>query len=292
MKLSNVYISLFLLAVAYIFMGHSAGRADSQNWGNTGAPGDQMLSNGTPRTCISCHGGSSISVDLDINILNKDGSELVDNEYIPGQAYDMSVIINGTAGATPEEYGFQMVALMDADEEEVNTWANPGSNVNIATASNTGRTYVEQNNSSINNTFTMEWTAPAAGSGDITFYSCGNGVNGNNSTSGDGAACTTLSLGEKITNSTFATLATIPFDVELQPNPTSDWLNVNIDSPVQENFTLNILSLNGQVLQTQEWSLTTAQNLTSLDVQDYATGMYFLQITNEKYNSTTKWIKQ
>ena len=292
MKLSNVYICLFLLAVAYIFMGHSAGRADSQNWGNTGAPGDQTLSNGNPRTCVSCHGGANITVGLDISIQNMDGSALANNEYVPGESYNMSVTVNPTAGATPVEYGFQMVALTDSNEEEVNTWANPSANVSIATASNTGRTYVEQTGPSADKTFTMQWTAPAEGSGDITFYSCGNGVNGNNSTSGDGAACTTLSLGERIMNSTSASLLATPFNVALEPNPASEVLNVNIDSPIQENFTLNVLNLNGQVLQSAEWSIATAQNRTVLNVQGYAPGMYILQITNDKYNSISKWVKQ
>ena len=124
MKFKNFYILLSILLVAYIFMGHSAGRADSQNWGNTGAPGDQSLANGQPRTCISCHGGNAFTIDMDINLEDLAGNPVVDNEYIPGETYNMSVTINSTGANTPARYGFQILALTDVDEEEVNTWAN------------------------------------------------------------------------------------------------------------------------------------------------------------------------
>jgi len=270
-------------------MGHSAGRADSQNWGNTGAPGDQTLSNGEPRTCISCHGGGGIGVDLQINILNQDGSALANNEYTPGTTYDMEVTIAPTSGPTPSAYGFQMVALTDADEQEVNTWANPSSNVEIAFASNTGRTYVEQTNSSSTNVFSMEWTAPASGNGNVTFYSCGNGVNDNNGTSGDGAACSTLTLSEASTSSVVA-INSSALQIELSPNPATDNLTVNINTDVQEDFMLNVRSMNGQLMQSRSWTTSSADNI-NLDISNFPSGMYFVQLTNQSYSTTTKWVK-
>lgn len=288
MKLNNIYIFIVILFAGYVFMGHSAGRADSQNWGNTGAPGDETLSNGQPRTCISCHGGSSIGVDLGIEIRNQDGSVLENNEYIPGTTYDMSVTLATTAGS-PVEYGFQMVALTDSDEQEVNTWANTSSNTEIAFASNTGRTYVEQSVPSSSNTFTMEWTAPAAGSGGVTFYSCGNGVNNNNTTSGDGADCSTLSLAEAQTNS-LVNLNTDAIQLELSPNPAVDYLQVAINTQLQDNFELNILNMSGQKIHTQTWIANTA-DMVDISIIDFPAGIYFVQLTNASYSNAVKWVK-
>lgn len=290
MKFKNFYFLLSILFIAYIFMGHSAGRADSQNWGNTGAPGDQNLANGEPRTCISCHGGTSFTVDLDISLEDQGGNPIV-NEYIPGETYNMAVTINSTGANTPARYGFQILALTDDDEQEVNTWANPSTNAKIALAANTGRTYVEHNNPSTANTFTMEWTAPESGNGSITFYSCGNGVNGNGSTSGDGAACTTVTFQEAETNAASA-LALAPFSVDISPNPATNLINVNIDSPIQEDFTMNILNVNGQLMQSQVWSLNKTDNRNEIQINDLPAGMYFLQMVNDKYNRTVRWIKQ
>lgn len=290
MKFKNFYILLSILFAAYIFMGHSAGRADSQNWGNTGAPGDQTLANGQPRTCISCHGGNSFDIDLDISLQDQAGNQLANNEYIPGETYNMSVSINSTGSNTPARYGFQILALTDSDDQEVNTWANASGNAKIATAANTGRTYVEHNNPSTDNTFNMEWTAPEVGSGSITLYSCGNGVNGNGSTTGDASVCTTLTLQERILNSANS-LAIAPFAVDISPNPAIDYINVNIDSPIQEEFTMNILNVNGQLMQSQIWALNKSDNKAEIQINDLPAGMYFLQMVNEKYNRTVRWVK-
>jgi hypothetical protein len=291
MKFKNLYTLLSILFLAYIFMAHSGGRADSQNWGSTGAPGDETLANGTSRTCITCHGGNSFNIDMDINLATLGGSLIADNEYIPGETYNMSVTINSTGSSTPSRYGFQIVALTDSNDEEVNTWANTSSNAKIAFASNTGRTYVEHNNPSADNTFTMEWTAPEVGSGSITLYSCGNGVNGNGGTSGDAAVCTTLTLQEASTSSANS-LAPAPFSVDVNPNPAADFINIYIDSPIQEDFTMNILNVNGQLMQSQEWSLNQSDNRNEIQVSELPAGMYFLQMINEKYNRTVRWVKQ
>ncbi len=290
MKFKNFYFLLSILFFAYVFMGHSAGRADSQNWGNTGAPGDQNLANGEPRTCISCHGGTSFTVDLDISLEDQGGNVIVD-QYIPGETYNMSVTINSTGANTPSRYGFQILALTDDNEQEASTWANPSANSKIALAANTGRTYVEHNNPSTDNTFTMEWTAPESGNGSITFYSCGNGVNGNGSTSGDGAACTTVTFQEAETNAA-RSLALAPFSVDISPNPARDLLNINIDSPIQEEFTMNILNVNGQLMQSQIWALNNSDNRNEIQINNLPAGMYFLQMINEKYNRTVRWVKQ
>lgn len=285
--MKNIYIIISLLFVGIFFMGHSGGRADTQNWGNTGAPGDETLANGQSRTCITCHGGNTIAVDLDIDIQNTDGTPLANNEYIPGTTYNMSVTISATTG-NPVEYGFQMLAL-DVDEQEVNTWANPSSNVEIAFASNTGRTYVEQTVPSSSNVFTMEWTAPESGRGDVTFYSCGNGVNNNNSSSGDGATCSTLTLLEAESNSTL-NLNSTALQLELTPNPATDLIQVAINTELRDDFQLNILDMNGRVVYNQAWISTTSDKV-DIDVNELPTGMYFLQLTNNTHSTTTKWVK-
>jgi len=289
MKFRNIYILLALLSLGYIFVSNSSGRADSTNWGNTGAPGDQTLNDGSPRTCISCHGGNSIGVDLGIDIQNQDGSPLEDNIYTPGTTYNMSVTISATSGS-PSGYGFQMLALTDADEQEVNTWSNPSANTEIAFANNTGRTYVEHTNTSASNTFTMDWTAPESGKGSVTFYSCGNGVNGNFSTIGDGAACSTLTLTEAETNSVF-NLNSDALQLELSPNPAIDQLQVNIDTQLSDDFLLNVLNVNGQVIRSQAWPSTTGDSQVQLDVSQMTPGMYFIQLTNASYSTNSKWIK-
>ncbi len=63
-------------------------------------------------------------------------------------------------------------------------------NYKIATIPN-GRTYAEHDNVSTPNIFNVVWTAPAAGTGNVT-YAAGNAVDKNGLNSGDGSSVTTL----------------------------------------------------------------------------------------------------
>jgi len=149
MKFRFIYTFASLLFMAFLFTSSSGGRANAANWGNTGAPGDQTLTGGTPRTCISCHGSSTsaIEVDLLIDILDSDNNSIVDIGYIPGATYTVQVDIN-TINGSPVGFGFQILALnapLNENGNEVSDWEAISSNVRVADASNTGRTYAEHN---------------------------------------------------------------------------------------------------------------------------------------------------
>ena len=104
-----------LCFLGFIFSSNEFGRAAFANWGNTGAPGDQELANGDPRTCVSCHNTGAIQVTLDIFLRDTMGNEVLE-EYIPGQTYEVEVMINNPSPPVPLGYGFQIVALDDATE--------------------------------------------------------------------------------------------------------------------------------------------------------------------------------
>ena len=163
---------IFVLCCAFVWMSSSEGRATDKDEGSTGAPGESS-------TCASgyCHGsGGAISVSLSMEVLDMNSNPV--SQYEPGETYRIAVSINHIGGNSPSAFGFQLVALADADNQSTESFSNPASNVQIATANSTGRTYAEHNGPSDTNVFMVDWTAPAAGTGSVTFYSAGNGVNG------------------------------------------------------------------------------------------------------------------
>ncbi|MEY3399138.1 MAG: hypothetical protein RL220_1732, partial [Bacteroidota bacterium] len=118
----------------------------------------------------------------------------------------------------PAGYGFQMTCLTTPGNVPVAGYSNLGSNVNQVLLTNgvyNGRTYLEQPTMSVSNQFNFRWTAPASGTGTVRFYAAGNAVNGNNSSAGDKAGSTTLTVNELLplaqssvaTNPTCADLA-------------------------------------------------------------------------------------
>ncbi len=289
MKFRSIYMILGLCFLGFIFSSNRNGRAAGQNWGNTGAPGDQTLANGQPRTCVSCHNTGNIQVTLDIILTDDDGNTISDN-YTPGATYDLQVKVNHAAGPTPGGYGFQIVALDDANESEINTWTEPSANVKFSLASNTGRTYPEQVGLADSGDFQMKWTAPAEGTGSITFYSCGNGVNGTGSNGGDGAACSTLTLQEGMVNSTADVFAR-SFDLQISPNPANQFLNLAIRSSKSAEFKVSVLNTYGKVVRDEFIDFQHGDNELKLYIADLPNGMYFIQVQNLRASSIAKWMK-
>lgn len=184
---------VFMAIVAFcLFCANKGGRASDQGEGSTGAPGE-------PQACKNCHNGN-ILVNLKMYLL--DGIDTV-KVYEPGKAYTIDVVVQHTGGPAPKAFGFQLTGLkaaLNKTGETINTLSPNTTNVKTATANNK-RFYAEHKGASQTPLFKIDWIAPAEGSGPISFYTAGNGVNGNNNESGDGASKTSMQIDEKIKTS-------------------------------------------------------------------------------------------
>lgn len=284
MKFKIVYTLFGVLLLAVLFMGSSGGRATAADSGNTGAPGD------SGPTCVTCHGtNADIGVELDIAIEDMDGNPIA--KYVPGEVYNGSVTLTTTMGM-PVANGFQIVALkaaLDEDGESTNSFSAPGDNVQIKTITS-GRQYAEHNGPSMNNNvFTFKWTAPEAASGPVTFYSCGNGVNLNGSTSGDNAACNTLELLERPISTT-----DLGRDVQLTvaPNPVADQLNLNLNSSLTGTFQARLFDVAGRQWLSRDLELNGGSNSFNFEASGLPAGVYFLQLTNGTRSTAMRVVKR
>lgn len=260
--------------MAVVLMSNSAGRGTVAGEDTTGSP----LSN---RTCgtAGCHSGTAFNVNLVVQL--KDANGVVVDKYIPGTTYDVELINN--ASGTPASYGFQMVSLVDSDNTGVNGWAttnNKAKTVNLG-----GVTYVEQTGPDPDNTVMLEWTAPAEGTGDVTFYAVGNAVNGNGNSGGDGVGTTTLSLKEDMTSST----SNIDLNsINIMPNPASDLVRLSMDNI--SSGTYNLINLQGQTVLRGVYN---ADNI-ELNVAALRSGLYVVQVQDQVTGAviTSKLIKE
>ncbi len=290
MKFNLIYTTFALVLVTIISLSNSGGRAGTANQGNTGAPGDEMLGN-NPRTCQSCHATGDIQVLLSLEILDADNNPIT--TYIPNEVYIAKVSIDSAAGPVALGYGFQMVSLFDADNSDVNGWTIEGhsDNVQIEGSTINNRVYAEHKGVSDSNEFLVQWQAPEAGSGPLTFYAAGNGVNRNGGTSGDGATLPVqLALTENSTSS-IADLSTIGVELQLAPNPVNDQLYLTIASQERRTLTTKIVNGTGQLFHQQTIHLSTGQQILPIDLSQLSTGIYFLQTTSKKVINTQKIIK-
>ncbi len=272
----NLLITLSIVITALFFMSNSGGRASATNSGNTGAPGDAS------GTCIGCHGGGGITTDLGIQVMDPNGA--IVSSYVPGVVYDVMVTMNVTSGSA-SGYGFQMVSLMDAMDTDVAAFSNPGSNTQIATAG--GRQYAEHNGTSSSNTFSVKWTAPATGSGSVTFYASGNAVNGNGNITGDGADDGSLSLLESDPSSVSGVIN--DFDMTVFPNPVRDVLNLSSTEVQFANLDFQIVDMTGKIVRTGNTILSGGN--TELDVNEFSSGNYTILLTDGQAKSSIKFLK-
>jgi hypothetical protein len=248
--------------------------------GYTGAPGEQTCAGG------GCHnGGSSASKGVTITAV----PSFSNNEYYPDSTYNVSVIVAATSFT---RFGFACEALNSSNASS-GSMASPGTGVKIVNAFN-GRqnaTHTAPKSAPSNQaTFTFKWTAPSAGEGDITFYTCCNAVNYNGNILGDLPIPYSYLISEGTppapTNTTGITenIAALR-DVAVFPNPTSDFSNISYSLVQTKQITVELAEISGK--QVKVFSNKTqypGNHSEILDIRGIAKGAYFIKVTshNEK----------
>lgn len=256
---------LFSLFVAlYIFSAHANGRAFSKNAGNTGAPGDEILGNGDPKTCTACHATSTTTtVALDLKIFHN-GEQI--SEYRPGELHQVRLAIETLSG-DPKRWGFQMVALQEGSWEDTDSWIDGPSVVRFALANSTGRRYAEHIIPMDTNVVVLDWEAPQQGTDSVYIFASGNGVDQSTTTGGDAAASTVLKIGEGLP----LNISNNDFNWPLfYPTVTSGMIKSSV-------------SYDGVCVFSGQGALLSCQNQCDhIDLSNYASGIYHLRIYQNK----------
>jgi len=265
----KLFYTFLFIAGSIFFISSSGGRAAAAGEGNTGAPGDD------PKLCQNCHSAGSFGPDISISLTDSDGTLV--NAYEAGVTYIAEVSI--ATETAPQAYGFQMVALTDLDNVSTNSFANPSSNAKLSNANS--RQYAEHNQPSQTNTFTVEWTAPAEGSGPVTFYSAGNAVNLTQGTAGDGSDNTSLTIAESIMSSSQDLAFT---NLNVYPNPSNGI--INIDGLSDEIKSITVFDMYGKIISAIP---RTGEN-EILDLHAYSSGIYLVQLLSDSNEILTKKI--
>jgi len=256
--------SLFVVGAFVLLQSNASGPAASGNRA-TGAPGDGANS------CVTCHNSGTsfgtVSISLDI----QDGSGSTVTEYMPDSTYSLTVTVDASSG-TPSGYGYSMICLDDANDDNYDGWSNASSGTGVTTSAS--RTYVEHTSTSSSNTFTVDWTAPSEGTGDMTFYIGANAVDATGNNQNDNAAIDNFSITEMIADTTDSIptgidLAQLDMKLSVYPNPMTNIVNIQGSVPGSK---AQIYSINGNLVQE-----LTLSNSSFVDVSEFETGVYFLR---------------
>ncbi len=129
-------------------------------------------------TCAACHGGGSGTTSISFTL--KNASNVAVTSYLPGASYTAEFQVTSSMAIK----GFQGLALKSGNLQggSFTTVLTPQSQISTLG----GRQYPEhQGGTNSSGTFKFTWVAPVVGTGSITFYAVGNGVNGLGSPAGD-----------------------------------------------------------------------------------------------------------
>ncbi len=140
--------------------------------GRTNAPGEG--------NCTACH--TSFPVDSGAGMISVSG---LTDVWSPETDYDLVVTV---ADPSASRWGFEFT-ILDGNGDSAGTLTSLDGNTQLSTTGT--RTYAKHTSAGtqfgtpVSGSWTVRWTSPAAGIGDITFYAAGNGANSDFSPSGD-----------------------------------------------------------------------------------------------------------
>ncbi len=268
-------ITLISITVGSVYNNAHTNPTGSPN-ARTGSPGD----GGNTCAISGCHTG--ITVTTKPNVIT---SNIPAEGYTPGTKY--TITATSTSIPSRNVFGFQI-----SPQSSTGTLLGAVTITNsTATQVTGGGKYVTHKQAGITGTngvksWSFDWTAPAAGTGTVTFYGCFNNANGNGGTSGDSIIKSTLVIQENVSiGVSNDMLSKVGFSIF--PNPATEKINIQNNKNIEYNRIV-VTDLSGKTIYTSD--KTDAVNLEDLGM---LSGVYFISVyNNEEWIGTSRFIKK
>lgn len=232
-----------------------------------GSPGGYTGSPGDGKDCTNCHGGSASQV------LGWISSDIPDDGYIPGETYTIFISVSGSG-----DKGFE-VSPQNPEGNLLGT-LHDGSGVHLVA----GNTAVTQDDATSANpaSWQFDWTAPAAGTGAVTFY-------GAFTVNKPVTKLCTYVVQEN--TGIYISEASI-LECSVYPNPASEMIRLSLNVPIAGKLNIWLISMNGQVHEIYD---SPAYHSGQLDMQlqipdNITSGTYILQTQLGSLTSNTTLI--
>lgn len=279
-------LSLSIIAVVVIVYDANYNNAHTNGAGapsgRTGSPGDGVTCNSG-----SCHSGPAVT-DQVATIT----SDVPVGGYVPGTTYNITATATKTGVS---EFGFQ-ISPQNASGTKLGEFVTPLPAGTQFANPNTGLANKYVTHTSLGTagtgtkTWTLQWTAPAQGTGTVTFYGAFNFTNSNNNDNGDVIKNVTLTIVENtsigINEADGGNEGFVVF-----PNPASDIINVSFFLYDETIVTAEVFDINGRLV---KQVTTENHNPGRHEIKLYAhgdmeAGIYFIRLNDGK-NAYTKKI--
>lgn len=250
MKKIYTFLAIFSLPAILLLYANSGG---SQG-GYSGSPGDMG------NTCVGCHSGNEV--------INQDGwitTDIPAEGYTPGQTY--LITLTGMH-ENVSLFGFELTSE-DNSNTKTGEFAVLDDETQLIDGNNQRVTHTSDGITPSGDTKTWEvnWTAPASGSGTVTFWAALNAANGNGNTSGDQIYTTSLAVDEASLGIGDLSMAE---QVSIYPNPVGTTLNLQLP----ESGKIRIVDMLGN----EVMDVKDLPKNRSIDVSTLTKGIYFVQV--------------
>ncbi|MCD6068429.1 MAG: hypothetical protein K0S33_3255 [Bacteroidetes bacterium] len=245
-----------LSLVFFINSGETHSNAAGAPAARTGSPGDGS-------NCRACHSGAAPPT---ANLIS---SDIPEEGYTPGTTYNISATISSPISnkfgfeISPQNITGQLKGTLIATEPTRTQLLSAGKYITHKAAGNAG--------TANSNTWTFQWIAPAAGSGELTFYGAFVSANSNNNSLGDAVFLSTLSVVEN-EGAVSLTEKRTTEGLYMFPIPCSDLLTIKIPSGMDKIESITIISTNGA--EKKKLQKLTGQEVLTIDMSDLASGTY------------------
>ncbi|MFD2824053.1 choice-of-anchor V domain-containing protein [Lacinutrix iliipiscaria] len=261
----SFYLSLLGIPVfAILFLSFGAGQ---NAFYVSGSPSD--IAENSPGDCTFCHTGNPVITDSPTITLT------VPSDYDLNTTYNITV----ASGSGASRQGFQMSAE-DGSGNKVGDFRDDGTNSQVFDLGR-GEAITHTGSGAFNQPWSFEWTSPASDVGPVTFYVALNESNIDFNSTGD-------QIHLKQSSATLSVDTAIFENLKVYPNPSQDMVTIDLPSQLEGNTNITVYDFLGKQILSKE--LNTISN--TVDVSAWQSGVYLMQLTNEKAAITKRFVKQ
>ena len=306
MKKQLLIATLASAACLLILRGNASGPSAVNHYDCTGGESAGVGAYVNPTGCsaagASCHGSVGGSTATILVALELDSAGMATTHYKAGMSYTVTITGTNTSGLSLPFYGFQLASLADSvstsSNADAGTWATTGLPAHThRTAPSTLGTQltIMEHSSAITVpspgtifTETFTWTAPAAGTGTISFWGAANFVNGDALASAlDKWNSNSLIIHEWTIPTAVATV-TVGSVVNVYPNPVQNELTISSPGGFATGSVVQVYDLTGKVVQSRE----TAGEQMKLDMRSLPAGLYQVLVPTTTGNRVVPVVRQ
>ena len=271
--MKNTLLVIIISIGSFILLTSELENFGGSPGGKSGSPGDEG------KTCTQCHGGNASEQEDWLT------SNIPASGYVPGETY--TITATGTHTGV-NRFGFEATAE-DSDNNKTGTFIITNSTENKLTNSNSAVTQKSAGTTpdGDSKSWSFDWTAPDAGTGEVVLYAAFNAANGNGSTSGDVIYKTAMSASEDINISVASNLDNSN-PIQVFPNPFTDNFSISFTGADADVSGLKIFNSIGNLVYSQN-SFLDNENA-KIATSDLLSGIYYTVIYFDDGTKVTKRI--